>query len=185
MVFERITLLNIYDSLLQVETNEAKISSILINRVGERGTKTFPRFNSLVDLKAFIQKNYPFRKLENAECQCFTCNEGIANLLNFSINDGDSKIFVNNIRGGFESSKQPKLNGTSVKELQSLFNRQSEINSLFVSYVCNSYIDPQSTYWNPCEYTAFITNKYYHNLIDDYYNKTRRSDFPGIKKINC
>jgi hypothetical protein len=185
MVFERITLINIYDALLQIESNEDKISSILINRVSERGSKTYPRFDNLAALKTFIIQNYPYRKLEYPECQCYTCNEGVANLLNFSIKDGDNSIFVNNMRKGLESGKEAKINGTSSKTLRELFTKQTEISKLFTKYVCYGYINPQPTYLNPCEYMEFVTNKEYKTLIEKYYTLTKRPDFPGSKKINC
>jgi len=185
MVFERITLINIYDALKQIESNEDKISSILINRTTVRGSKTYPRFDNIAALKAFIIQNYPYRKLEYPECQCYTCNEGVANLLNFSINDGDNKIFINNMRQDLESVKEAKINGTSSKTLRELFRKQLEISKLFTKYVCYGYINPQQTYWNPCEYAEFVTNKEYETLIEKYYVLTKRPDFPGSKKINC
>lgn len=185
MVFERITLINIYDALKQIETNEKKVSSILINRTSKYGTKTMPRFNNINELKKFISDNFPYRKLENPECECYTCNEGIMTLLNFSIDDDGDKIFVNNIRRDFESAKSSKLNNSSIKTLTELFRRQSEIYTLFTTYVCFGYISPQPQYWNPCEYAEFLTNKAYEDLINKYYVKTRRPDFPGVKKINC
>lgn len=185
MVFERITLINIYDALVQIESNEDKISSILINRTSEKGAKTYPRFNSLAELKKFIIDNYPYRKLDYPECQCFTCNEGFTNLLNFSIDDGDNKIFINNMRNELESSKEAKLNRTSAKVLQDLFSKQRELSRLFDKFVCYSYVEPQPGYWNPCEYAEFVTNKAYETLIEKYYTKTKRPDFPGIKKTTC
>jgi len=185
MVFERITLINIYDALKQIESNEDKISSILINRTTVRGSKTYPRFDSIADLRSFIIQNYPYRKLEYPECECYTCNEGVASLLNFSIKDGDNNIFVNNMRQDVESAKEEKINGTSIKTLRELFTKQTEISKLFMKYVCYSYISPQPTYLDPCEYMEFVTNKEYITLIEKYYTLTKRPDFPGVKKINC
>jgi len=185
MVFERITLLNIYDALKQIETNERRVSSILINRSSKFGTKTIPRFNNIAELRKFIVDNYPYRKLDNPECECYTCNEGVMTLLNFTIDDDGDKIFVNNLRREFESAKSKKINDSSIKTLTSLFKQQSQIFDLFNKYVCYSYISPQPTYWNPCEYVEFLTNKAYEDLINKYYTKTKRPDFPGIKKINC
>ena len=185
MVFERITLIDIYDTLSVIETNEKRISSILINRNSKYGTKTFPRFENLAALKKFITNNYPYRKIDNQECECYTCNEGLTTLLNFSIQDTEDVIFVNNLRKSLESAKENLLNKTSTLALINLFKNRSIIENLFNKFVCYGYIEPQPTYFNPCEYVDFITNDQYHILIDKYYTKTRRSDFPGYKKIEC
>jgi len=185
MVFERISLINIYDTLQAIETNEKKVTSILINRNSKFGTKTFPRFENLAALNKFIIENYPYRKIDNPECECFTCNEGMMSLLNFSIDDNEDKIFINNMRKEFESSKEVSINKTSVNALKKLFKQQIELENLFAKFVCYSYIAPQQEYVDPCEYIEFITNKFYHTLIDKYYKQTRRSDFPGYKRVIC
>lgn len=185
MVFERITLINIYDALKAIETNEKRVSSILINRSSKFGTKTFPRFENIEALKSFITENYPYRKIDNPECECFTCNEGLISLLNFSVEDTEDVIFVNNLRTSFESAKEKVLNKTSIDALKKLFNQRSQLENLFLKFVCYGYVAPQPEYWNPCEYTDFITNSFYHTLIDKYYKPTRRPDFPGYKKVIC
>lgn len=185
MVFERITLINIYDALKAIETNENKVSSILINRTSKFGIKKLPRFENLAALKAFIMENYPYRKIDNPECECFTCNEGLASLLNFTVGSGDDIIFINNMRREFESAKEGSLNKTSVDALRRLFKQQNELENLFVKFVCYGYVAPQPTYFDPCEYIEFITNNFYHTLIDKYYKPTRRDDFPGLKRVIC
>jgi hypothetical protein len=185
MVFERITLIDIYDTLKVVETNEKRVSSILINRSSKYGTKTLPRFDNLAQLKKYIIDNYPYRKVDNPECECYTCNEGITLLLNFSVDDIEDRVFVNNLRIEFESAKAGVLNQTSVKAIQQLFSRWRLLQQLYSKFVCYGYVQPQPTYWNPCEYTQFITNQYYADLIDKYYKATRRADFPGERRMNC
>lgn len=185
MVFERITLIDIYDTLKQVETNEKKVGSILINRTSKYGIKTFPRFENLVALKKFINDNYPYRKIDNPDCECFTCNEGLIALLNFTIEDTEDSVFVNNIRNEFQSAKETVLNKTSKDALTELFKRFNILKDLYVKFVCYGYVAPQPTYWDPCEYVDFITNNAYHTLIDKYYKPTRRADFPGLRKVNC
>lgn len=186
MVFERIGLLNIYDALVQIETNEGPITSILINRTtrGE-GTKKLPRFSSILEFKSFIQNNYPYVKVKNPECECYTCNEGFIHLLSISIEDGDDSIFVNNMREVTESQKEAKLNTTSTKTLNNLIKQQQDIFKLFIKFDCFGYIDPQAQYWNPCEFAEFRTNHVYVVTIENYYKKTKRADFPQIKKNNC
>lgn len=185
MVFERITLINIYDTLKTIETNENRVSSILINRSSKFGTKTLPRFESLEALKSFIMENYPYRKIDNPECECYTCNEGLMTLLNFSIVETDGTIFINNLRKDFESAKSSRLNKTSIDAMSKLFRQQGEVENLFTKFTCYSYIAAQDQYVNPCDYIEFITNSFYHILIDKYYKATRRPDFPGYRKVNC
>jgi hypothetical protein len=185
MVFERITLIDIYDTLKRVETNEKRVTSILINRSSKFGTKTLPRFANLQALKEFINTNYPYRKLDSPDCECYTCNEGLTLLLNFSVDDVEDRVFVNNLRLEFESAKQSTLNQTSVKAISELFQRWRQLQLLYSKFVCYGYIQPQPTYWDPCEYVEFITNQYYIELIDKYYKATRRPDFPAEKRMGC
>jgi len=185
MVFERITLINIYDALKEIEANESKVSSVLINMVSKRGSKTIPRFDSIDSLKKFIVDNYPFIKLDNPECECYTCDESVASLLNFTITNGEEKIFINNIRENFQSAKSNRVNDITTNTLNTLFKLTSTLNGIFVKYVCFTYINPNSTYINPCDYIDQTKNKAYEDLIDKYYIKTKRPDFPGIKKKNC
>jgi hypothetical protein len=185
MVFERITLIDIYDTLKRIETNEKKVTSILINRTSKFGVKTFPRFADLDELKEFINNNYPYRMLNHPECECYTCNEGIALLLNFSVDDIEDRVFVNNLRLEFESAKESVLNQTSVNAIDRLIKRWKLLQILYSKFVCFGYIQPQPTYWNPCEYAEFITNQYYNDLIDKYYKATRRFDFPARKRMSC
>ena len=185
MVFERITLINIYDALKEIETNENKVSSILINMVSKKGSKTIPRLESIDSLKKFIFDNYPFIKLDNPECECYTCTERVANLLSFTITVGEEKIFINNIRKDFQSAKSDRVNNITRSTLSNLFKVNTTIHELFVKYVCETYIKPASTYINPCDYIEQVKNKAYDDLIEKHYIKTKRPDFPGIKKINC
>ena len=185
MVFERITLIDIYDTLSVIETNEKRISSILINRTSKYGTKTFPRFENLAALKKFITDNYPYRKIDNPECECYTCDEGLTTLLNFSIQDTEDVIFVNNLRKSLESAKENLLNRTSAQALINLFKNRSIIENLFSRFVCYAYTEPEPENLDPCDRTELTTNKHYHTLINTYYTKTRRPDFPGYKKVTC
>ena len=63
MVFDRISLIKIYDTLKIVEDNDSPVSNILLNRTSEYGTKTVPRFKTLADLKVFIEDKYPFFRM--------------------------------------------------------------------------------------------------------------------------
>jgi hypothetical protein len=173
MVFERITLIDIYDTLKSIETNENKVSSILINRTSTYGTKTFPRFENLSALKKFINDNYPYRKIDDPEQECFTCNEGLTTLLNFSISDSGDSVFINNLRKGLESAKENVLNKTSKDALQNLFANRTRLENIFIKYLCYT------------TQSGIESNRFYDTLIEEYYRQTRRPDFPGYRKVIC
>ena len=172
MVFERIMLIDIYDTLKTIETNENMVTSILINRATNHKTKTIPRFDTLASLKAYITTNYPYRRLNNPELECFTCNENLITLLNFSIRHNEDVIFVNNLRSELQSTKDSFLNKTSIDALTALFNKYNEMKNLYLKYQC-------------VETPSYFTNTYYDKLIVNYYQATRRPDFPGYMQVDC
>jgi len=185
MVFDRITLTSIYDTLNIVDDNDDRVSSILIHRISKYGTKTLPRFENVKDLKAYINNNYPFVSKGDEYCGCLTCKEGFFELLNFKVNDiEDTSMFINNLRRDFESGKGNRLNGLSVKALQSLFRQSVYTKSLFEGYVCFPYIQDPELYTDPCEYIEIIKNLQYTNTLELYF-KTRRSDMSKTTKNPC
>jgi len=171
MVFERIMLIDIYDTLKDIETNENTVSSILINRTTSKGTKTLQRFDTISNLKTYIDANYPYRKLVNPESECFTCHESLVSLLNFSIRHNEDVIFVNNVRSELQSAKDSFLNKTTRDALNTLFKKYNQMKTIYTKYICNE--------------VPYETNKYYDTLINNYYVNTRRPDFPGYKRIDC
>lgn len=182
MVFDRISLIKIYDTLKIVEDNDSPVSNILLNRTSEYGTKTVPRFKTLADLKVFIEDKYPFQ-IWDPNCDCATNNEGLYNILAFTVYFEDRKhaLFVNNMRAVFESQKTKELNAISVKKVNELFSIDGLLKQLKASYVCFPYIQDPGDYTNPCEYIEIIKNIQYENLINTYYNATKRLDFPKTK----
>ena len=182
MVFDRISLIKIYDTLKIVEDNDGPVSNILLNRTSQYGTKTVPRFRVLADLKVLIEEKYPYQ-VWDPDCNCATENEGIYNVLAFTVYVDDKKhaIFVNNIRAGFESQKTEQLNAISVKKVHQLFTVDQFLKSLLSNYVCFPYIQDPGEYTNPCDYIEIIKNKAYETLINKYYRATKRLDFPKTK----
>jgi len=182
MVFDRISLIKIYDTLKIVEDNDSPVSNILLNRTSEYGTKTVPRFRTLADLKVFIEDNYPFQFLD-PDCDCGTDNEGLYSILAFTVYFEEKKhaLFVNNMRAEFESQKTKELNNISVKKVDELFKVDNILKQLKASYVCFPYIQNPSGYTNPCEYIEIIKNIQYETLINTYYRATKRLDFPKTK----
>lgn len=186
MIFDRLTLLGIYDTLRTVDDNDDRVSSILLHRISTYGTKTLPRFNNIRELRDYIDKNYPFVIKGNDYCGCLTCNEGFFELLNFKVNDiEDTSMFINNIRRVFESGKGSRLNKLSTKALQKLFRQNVYMKGLFESYVCFPYIQDPELYTYPCEYVEIIKNIQYTNVIKTYVSNARRSDMPSVIKNPC
>lgn len=183
MVLDRISLIAIYDVLKIINENDGIVSNIFMNRGTIYGTKTAPKIASVADLKIFIEENYPYVTW-NEECECATCNEGVYTLLNFTVHLKGQRdaIFVNNLRKKFESAKSARLNDLSVKATDNLFKTNDMLHSLKRSYVCFPYINTLDgmTYTNPCEYIEIIRNDYYTTLINSYYKRTKRPDFPRI-----
>jgi len=185
MVFDRITLTSIYDTLKIVDDNDDRVSSILLHRISKYGTKTLPRFENVESLRSYINNNYPFVTKGDNYCGCLTCKEGFFELLNFKVNDTeDTSMFVNNLRREFESGKSSRLNGLSVKALKNLFRQNVYAKGLFDTYVCFPYIQNPELYTNPCEYIEIIKNAQYLNALELYF-KTRREDISRTTKNPC
>jgi hypothetical protein len=183
MILDRISLIAVYDVLKIINENDGLVSNIFMNRATIYGTKTVPKMANIAELKQFIEDNYPYITW-NPECECATCNEGVYTLLSFSIHLKGQRdaIFVNNLRKKFESAKTTFLNDLSVKASDSLFRTNDTLHDLRRSYVCFPYINTLNsmTYTNPCEYIEIIKNDIYINMIDTYYKRTKRPDFPKI-----
>ena len=183
MIFDRISLVEAYKTLKCVDDNDGKVTEILFNRNAYYGTKTVIRFSSLQDLKNHITVNYPYYHFD-PNCDCGTGQETIYRLLSFSVNIKDpitqveSKyaIFVNNLRKELESAKKDQLNNMSVKKIQELFKGNTRLDFLKANYICESYIQRQGRYVNPCDYTEIVSNDFYKELIFDHYHSTRIYD---------
>lgn len=182
MIFDRISLIAIYDTLKIVQDNDGPVSEILLNKGTEYGTKTMPRFNTLADLKYFIEETYPFQ-IWNPECECGTSHEALYNILHFQVYLSGKKhaIFVNNMRLSFESAKELALNAISVKKVHELFKTNEYLKMLKAGYVCFPYIEAPGDYTDPCDYIEIIKNAMYETLINIEYRKTKRLDFPKTK----
>lgn len=178
MVFERISLIDIYDALKGVESNEGKISNILLTRSSKRGSRTLPKFSDLSSLKSYIDTNYPYRTSKAPECECLTCSgeEGIIKLLSFKI---DNKITIQNIREVLTSYNLGDINGMSIKLLQQLNIKQGIVGRYYSDSICEQYVNQYSViYWTPCSYIGIVQNQTYKDLITALYEPTNRPDFP-------
>lgn len=179
MIFDRISLVSIYDTLKIVDDNDGPVSEILLNRTANYGTKTIKRFKNIAELKSFIEEMYPF-SIWDPECTCGTCNEGIYHILAFKVYLTNEKhaIFVNNMRQDFESAKGTQLNGISVKKLSELFKLNNLLAQLKEDYTCFPYIRVPGEYTDPCDYIEIIKNKSYEDLILLYNSTTKKSYLP-------
>ena len=172
MVFDRITLIEAYKTLKIVNENDGKVTDILFNKTAFYGTKTQPRFRDIYHLRNFIETEYGYNWV-NADCECATGDESIWTLLAYEVTTSKSKhsIFVNNIRRLLDCAKQADLNPMSVDITKAMFAKYPRISFLFDNYVCFGYIEDQGDYVDYCEYIEIIKNKYYSELIADYYSQ--------------
>ena len=74
MVFDRISLIEAYKVLKTVNENDGPVSKILFNKTAFYGTKTQPRFDSVAELRTFIETNYAYN-WHNEDCECATGDE--------------------------------------------------------------------------------------------------------------
>jgi hypothetical protein len=172
MVFDRISLIEAYKVLKTVNENDGPVSKILFNKTAFYGTKTQPRFDSVAELRTFIEMNYAYN-WHNEDCECATGDESVWTLLAYEVTTPRSthSIFVNNLRRLLDSAKQADLNGLSISVTRAIFAKVERISFLFDNYVCFSYIAQQGDYVSDCEYIELIKNKYYSELIADFYSQ--------------
>ena len=180
MLIDRISLSNAFSALQKTELNEGKISQILFNKSAYYGTKTQIRFDSVEQLRAYINDNFAFQMIY-FDCQCGTCNESIWQLLSFTIELPNRRFisFINNMRGQFESAEGYILNKTSKDVLELVFRKHTRLKVIKDNYECSEYIQNQGRYVSPCEYIDVEYNDYYLELIK-LYNSTR--NLPGLEK---
>lgn len=183
MIFDRISLVSAYRALKFVNDNDGRVSDILFNRQELYGTKTCLRFKSLSDLKDYITTEFPYYHFD-PECDCGTGKESILRLLSFYVylkdintqTETKHAVFVNNIRTDFESAKETELNNMSVKKIAEVFKGNLRLQFLKENYICESYIQQQGNYVDPCDYIEIVSNDFYKELINDHYYLTRNYD---------
>lgn len=177
MIFDRITLTEAYKVLKTVNETEGKVSHILFNRNAFYGTKTVIRFNSVEELKSFIDTELAY-KFFDPDCDCGTGNESIYTLLSFvtTIKGKKYPIYINNMRGEMESAQAAIINILNKKALNNTFIGNKRLQFLKENYTCFGYIQEQGDYVNPCDYVEIIKNKFYDELILYFYNQTQNYD---------
>jgi hypothetical protein len=160
MIAERISLIEIYRSLLRLQTNEGMIRDIVLDRRIDSKTKSPEAFKDLEHLKTFINKTYPFVSLESDTqiCTWFPYSP-----VKFWV-EKDNGILVQ-----FKqelTTKKSSLFAMSKKKLREL---QAFLNKLTGSIGFDDYISPSTPTYVECVYIDDVieTDSYYW-LIQEY-----------------
>ena len=166
MITDRLSLTYIYNALKIVEENNGKIDSILLNKTSHYGKKTVPRFNTLSELRSFINQMFTYTEPID-KCKCYTKNENLFNVLSFSFKKGTDTIFLNNLETGWQTAKQDQINQKTFKKLNELKLQIKGLEDLFKNYVCFPYIEFG---YIECDYIEIVRNDEYWNLLSLYKN---------------
>lgn len=166
MITDRLSLTYVYNALKTVEENNGKIDSILLNKTSHYGKKTVPRFNTLGELRTFINQMFAYTE-PISNCKCYTNNENLFNVLSFSFNKGVDTIFLNNLEAGWQTSKLDQINQKTFKKLNEMNVLNEKLKELFLNYTCFPYIEFG---YVECEYIEIIKNEAYLELIELYKN---------------
>ncbi|MAZ31191.1 MAG: hypothetical protein CMP57_03750 [Flavobacteriales bacterium] len=165
MIADRISLKQIYDTLLNIEKSEGKISAIRVKRRNLFGTtKSIPRFDNIEELKRFMNELHPYKVLKSG-CDCHTKNEGIYTLTSFQLEKNDRQNNVYNYEIEFKSSVKDLINKTGLRQLNQLNKIEKELKVLLDGYVCFQYIEFGYT---QCDYIEIQTNSKYDKLVELY-----------------
>jgi hypothetical protein len=143
MIAERISLVAIYRTLLQLQTNEGKVYDIVLNyKIGNK-TISPPVFKDLNAIKDFINKNYPYMYLSGQDMIC-TWQPYMP-----------VKFWVekeNNIQVQFKealNTTKGKLYTMSEKKLKELYNYINKISG-FIHF--DDYVSPTTPTYVECIY---------------------------------
>tara|TARA_Y100000816_G_C26000758_1_gene522905 strand:- start:86 stop:592 length:507 start_codon:yes stop_codon:yes gene_type:complete len=164
MIADRISLKYIYNTLLNVQSVEGKISAIRVKRKNSFGTvKSIPRFDNIEEFKEFMGNLYPYTFFSN--CDCETKNEGIYILTSFQLEKNDRQNQVYNYETEFKPSVSGLINNTCLKQLNELNRLEKKLKSLLDRYVCFQYMEFGYT---ECDYIEIVKNEHYDKLIELY-----------------
>lgn len=173
MLFDRISLVDAYGALQITEANEGKLAKILFHKTSYYGTKTVIRFDSLLELKTFINTSTSYQVFD-PNCECATCDESIWTLLSFNVELPLRRYvsFVNNLRGLFESAEGALLNKLSVDALRAVFTSNIRLELLLNNFECVGYVQNQGKFVTPCDYIEVVKNGFYEEMFV-LYKKTK------------
>jgi hypothetical protein len=145
MIIERISLGAIYNSLLQLETNEGKVYDIVLNYKLGKKTISPPVFKDLEGLRTFINKNYPYIYFEQTDTVC-TWNSYKPVKFWVEKNNGiqvQFKELLNTTKGSLYSMSEKKLRGLNkyINQLEGYVDFDNYIAPSTPTYVECIYID--------------------------------------------
>lgn len=165
MIIERISLGAIYNSLLQLETNEGKVYDIVLNY--KLGNKTIspPVFKDLESLRTFINKNYPYIHFEQTDTVC-TWNSYKPVKFWVEKNNGiqvQFKELLNTTKASLYSMSEKKL-----RELNKYINQLEG----YVDF--DNYIAPSTPTYVECIYIDDVLDDSNFGKINTEYKKYTR-----------
>ena len=136
MIADRISLKHIYDTLFSIEKIEGKVSAIRIKRKNAFGTtRSVPRFDNIADLRKYMNKLYPFKRIGNATDDCFAHNEGIFILTSFEVNKNGRQNTVYNYEIEFKTSVKNLINRLGLQQLNRINVLAKELQILVDNYI--------------------------------------------------
>tara|TARA_R110000772_G_C13292466_1_gene438158 strand:- start:929 stop:1432 length:504 start_codon:yes stop_codon:yes gene_type:complete len=163
MIAERISLIETYRVLTQLETNEGKLYDIVLNRKVDNKTQSPQAFKDLVALRLFINKNYPFMNLDNPEIQICTWMPYLPAKFWVTKQNGTLVEFKSEL-----TTKKSSLNNISKKRLREL---STFINNLQGAISLDDYISPFTASYVECVYIDDIRDQKEYGTVYELYKK--------------
>lgn len=164
MIVERITLLAIYRSLKQLETNEGRIYDIVLNRKTNTSTKSPEAFKSLEDLKRFVQANYPW---QNEVQQAEVCTWLPYAPVKFWVEKNNGTLVA--FKAELEVKKTTSLFAISKKRMRELDTYLKTVNKNNNGLIIDSYVAPTTPTYVECVYIDdLVKNDPYYWMFEEY-----------------
>ena len=163
MIVERITLLSIYRSLRQLETNEGRIYSIVLSRKTSTSTVSPESFNDLNDMLSFIQNAYPYA-VETKQLE--VCHWWPYTVAKFWVEKNNGSLVEFKVE---LTEKKGSLNNISKKRLRELNTYLNTIQKSVDGLVIDSYVAPTTPTYVECVYVDdLVKNDAYTTLMGEY-----------------
>lgn len=164
MIVERITLLAIYRSLKQLETNEGKIRDIVVNRKITGAVQSPEAFKTLDDLKAFAQKQYPYL---SEVAQAEVCTWLPYTPVKFWVEKNNGTLIE--FKAELEVKKTSSLFSISKKRMRELDSYIKTVLKNNSGLIIDSYVAPTTPTYVECVYIDdLVKNDPYYWLFNEY-----------------
>lgn len=164
MIVERISMLAIYRSLKQLETNEGRLYDIVVSRKMPNGAKSPEAFKSLDDMLAYTQRLHPwvpeYKQSEVCTWYPYTVSKFWIDKNNGTLVEFKELVTVKKVSSLFD---------ISLKRLTQLatYLRQVDLNNK--NLIIDPYISPSTATYVDCVYIDdLIKNSAYYFLIEEY-----------------